>query len=152
MPHYPTRSSECRLPITVPKPAHARFIPRGSSDSQAEIKAPSATRARQLMWLHTGDPVLGFRHRAIIKFFLYSGLNIALAEEFANSDRLTRMVVDEVNIGQSHDTSTVRTAGTPERPEGDPYLRPTGSCKIGQSACMSASSSAGGQNDGLDGT
>ena len=36
-------ASEFRLPITVPNPAHAQFIPRGSSDPREETKALSAT-------------------------------------------------------------------------------------------------------------
>ena len=48
-------ASEFRLPITVPNPAHAQFIPRGSSDPRDETKALSATRARQLMGLPSGD-------------------------------------------------------------------------------------------------
>ena len=32
-------ASEFRLPITVPNPAHAQFIPRGSSDPRDETKA-----------------------------------------------------------------------------------------------------------------
>jgi len=39
-------ASEFRLPITVPNPAHAQFISRGSSDPRDETKALSATRAR----------------------------------------------------------------------------------------------------------
>jgi integrase/recombinase XerC len=69
-------ASEFRLPITVPNPAHAQFIPRGSSDPRDETKALSATRARQLMGLPAGDSVFDFRDRAIIKFFLYSGARI----------------------------------------------------------------------------
>jgi len=49
--YLPGVSSEFRLPITVPNPAHARFISRGSSDPRDETKALSATRARQLMGL-----------------------------------------------------------------------------------------------------
>ena len=60
----------------MPNPAHAQFIPRGSSDPRDETKALSATRARQLMGLPSGDSVLDFRDRAIIKFFLYSGARI----------------------------------------------------------------------------
>src|SRR3954452_4606230 len=63
--------SAFRLPITVPTPAHAQFIPRGSSDPRDETKALLATRARQLMGLPSGDTVFDFRDRAIIKFFLY---------------------------------------------------------------------------------
>ena len=72
-------ASEFRLPITVPNPAHAQFIPRGSSDPRDETKALSATRARQLMGLPAGDSVFDFRDRAIIKFFLYSGARIGTA-------------------------------------------------------------------------
>ena len=69
-------ASEFRLPITVPNPAHAQFISRGSFDPRDETKALSATRARQLMGLPAGDSVLEFRDRAIIKVFLYSGIRI----------------------------------------------------------------------------
>ena len=69
-------ASEFRLPITVPNPAHAQFIPRGSSDPRDETKALSATRARQLMGMPSGDSVLDSRDRAIIKVFLYSGIRI----------------------------------------------------------------------------
>ncbi len=72
-------ASEFRLPITVPNPAHAQFIPRGSSDPRDETKALSATRARQLMGLPSGDTVFDYRDRAIIKFFLYSGARIGTA-------------------------------------------------------------------------
>jgi site-specific recombinase XerD len=72
-------ASEFRLPITVPNPAHAQFIPRGSSDPREETKALSATRARQLMGLPSGDSVLDYRDRALIKFFLYSGARIGTA-------------------------------------------------------------------------
>ena len=72
-------ASEFRLPITVPNPAHAQFIPRGSSDPRDETKALSATCARQLMGLPSGDTVFDFRDRAIIKFFLYSGARIGTA-------------------------------------------------------------------------
>lgn len=69
-------ASEFRLPVTVPNPAHAQFIPRGSSDPRDETKALSATRARQLMGMPSGDSVLDYRDRAIVKFFLYSGARI----------------------------------------------------------------------------
>jgi len=72
-------AAEFRLPITVPNPAHAQFIPRGSSDPRDETKALSATRARQLMGLPSKDTVLDARDRAIIKTFLYSGIRIGTA-------------------------------------------------------------------------
>ena len=55
-------ASEFWLPITVPNPAHAQFIPRGSSDPRDETKALSATRARQLMGLPSGDTVFEWRN------------------------------------------------------------------------------------------
>jgi site-specific recombinase XerD len=79
-------ASEFRLPITVPNPAHAQFISRGSSDPRDETKALSATRARQLMGLPSGDSVFDFRDRAIIKFFLYSGARIGTACRLKVSD------------------------------------------------------------------
>lgn len=48
-------AAELRLPIIVPHPAHAQFAPRSSSDPVNETKALSATRARQLMHMPTGD-------------------------------------------------------------------------------------------------
>src|SRR5262249_58451386 len=57
-------AAEFRLPITVPNPAHAQFIPRASSDPREETKALSATRARQLMGLPAGRPVFDLRDTA----------------------------------------------------------------------------------------
>jgi integrase/recombinase XerC len=79
-------ASEFRLPITVPNPAHAQFIPRGSTDPRDETKALSATRVRQLMGLPSGDSVFDFRDRAIIKFFLYSGARIGTGCRLKVSD------------------------------------------------------------------
>ncbi len=79
-------ASEFRLPIMVPNPAHAQFIPRGSTDPRDETKALSATRARQLMGLPSGDSVFDFRDRAIIRFFLYSGARIGTGCRLKVSD------------------------------------------------------------------
>lgn len=69
-------AAELRLPITVPNPAHAQFIARMSSDPIDETLALSATRARQLMGLPSGDSVLQYRDRAILKVWLYTGVRI----------------------------------------------------------------------------
>jgi site-specific recombinase XerD len=66
-------AAELRLPINVPNPAHAQFIARESSDPL------EGTRARQLMGLPAGDEVLGFRDRAILKTYLYTGIRLATA-------------------------------------------------------------------------
>jgi site-specific recombinase XerD len=79
-------AAELRLPITVPNPAHAQFIARESSDPRDETKALSATRARQLMGLPSGDSVLAFRDRAILKFYLYSGVRLSTACRLKVSD------------------------------------------------------------------
>jgi site-specific recombinase XerD len=79
-------ASEFRLPVTVPNPAHAQFISRGSSDARDETKALSATRARQLMGLPSGDSVFDFRDRAIIRFFLFSGARIGTGCRLKISD------------------------------------------------------------------
>jgi len=79
-------AAELRLPITVPNPAHAQFISRESTDAREETKALSATRARQLMGLPSGDTVLAFRDRAILKLFLYSGIRLSTGCRLKVSD------------------------------------------------------------------
>jgi len=80
-------AAELRLPITVPNPAHAQFLGRDASDPREETRALSATRARQLMGLPSGDTIFDYRDRAILKFYLYSGARLAagcrlLVEDF----------------------------------------------------------------------
>ena len=74
--HLAGAAAELRLPITVPNPAHAQFISRGSSDPREETRPLSATRARQLMGLPSGDSLIDFRDRALLKFYLYSGARL----------------------------------------------------------------------------
>ena len=70
-------AAELRLPITVPNPAHAQFLGRDAADPREETRALSATRARQLMGLPSGDTVFHARDRAILKFYVYSGARLA---------------------------------------------------------------------------
>jgi integrase/recombinase XerC len=69
-------AAELRLPITVPNPAHAQFISRESADARDETRALSVIRARQLMSLPSGESVLEYRDRAILKLFIYSGIRL----------------------------------------------------------------------------
>jgi integrase/recombinase XerC len=80
-------AAELRLPILVPNPAHSEFIARESSDPREETLSLPAARARQLLNLPTGDSVLAYRDRAIVKLYLYSGIRLAagcylLVEDF----------------------------------------------------------------------
>jgi hypothetical protein len=80
-------AAELRLPIVVPNPAHSQFIARESSDPREETLSLPAARARQLLNLPTGDSVLAYRDRAIVKLYLYSGIRLAagchlLVEDF----------------------------------------------------------------------
>jgi site-specific recombinase XerD len=79
-------AAELRLPITVPNPAHAQFIARESTDPREETRALSASRARQLMGYPTGDTVIEYRDRAILKFYLYSGARLATGCRLKVSD------------------------------------------------------------------
>lgn len=79
-------AAELRLPITVPNPAHAQFIARESTDPREETRALSASRARQLMGYPTGDSVIEYRDRAILKFYLYSGARLATGCRLKVSD------------------------------------------------------------------
>jgi len=69
-------AAELRLPITVPNPAHAQFISREAADARDETRALSVIRARQLMSLPSGESVLEYRDRAILKLFIYSGIRL----------------------------------------------------------------------------
>jgi len=71
-------AAELRLPFTVPNPGHAQFISRESNDPLDETKALSATRARQLMNMPTGDSLVDARDRAILKFYLYTAAQIGV--------------------------------------------------------------------------
>src|SRR5260370_4742066 len=79
-------AAELRLPITVPNPAHAQFISRESTDPREETLALSATRARQLMGLPSGDSLLDFRDRAVLKLYLYSGIRLSTGCRLRASD------------------------------------------------------------------
>lgn len=90
-------AAELRLPITVSNPAHAQFIARESTDARDETRALSATRARQLMGLPVGDGVLAYRDRAILKFYLYSGVRLSTGCGLKVSD-----------FHQEHEQATIR--------------------------------------------
>lgn len=79
-------AAELRLPITVPNPAHAQFVPRGSADARDETKALSATRARQLMGMPMGDDLVDYRDRAILKVYLYTGIRLTTGCRLKVSD------------------------------------------------------------------
>jgi len=79
-------AAELRLPVIVPNPAHAQFIPRASSDPRKETRALTATRARQLMTLPAGESVLAYRDRAILKTYLYTGIRLSTGCRFRVSD------------------------------------------------------------------
>lgn len=72
-------AAELRLPITVPNPAHAQFIARSSTDAVRETMHLSATRTRQLMGLPEGEDQVAYRDRAILKWFVYSGVRLSTA-------------------------------------------------------------------------
>jgi site-specific recombinase XerD len=79
-------AAELRLPILVPNPAHAQFVPRSSSDPRKETRALTATRARQLMSMPAGDTVLAYRDRAILKTYLYTGIRLSTGCRFKVSE------------------------------------------------------------------
>lgn len=79
-------AAELRLPITVPNPAHAQFIRRLPSDPVKETPNLSATRARQLCGLPSGETIVDYRDRAILKYFLYSGSRLGTACDLMLSD------------------------------------------------------------------
>jgi site-specific recombinase XerD len=99
-------SAELRLPIIVPNPAHAQFIYRESTDPREETRALSATRARQLMALPSGDTVIDFRDRAILKTFLYSGIRLSTG---------CRLKVSDFNLDDDQATLRLHEKGDKRR-------------------------------------
>ncbi|MEZ6104207.1 MAG: tyrosine-type recombinase/integrase [Pirellulaceae bacterium] len=102
-------AAELRLPIVVPNPAHAQFIARASTDPVQPTQALSATRARQLMGLPKGDSVIAYRDRALIRFFLYSGVRIGTACRVKVSD--FHHVDEEATVKLNEKGSQRRTIG-----------------------------------------
>ena len=99
-------AAELRLPINVPNPAHAQFIARESSDPLEGTRALTATRARQLMGLPSGDDVLDFRDRPILKTYLYTGVRLATA---------CRLRVRDFHQDGDEDTLTINEKGNRHR-------------------------------------
>jgi integrase/recombinase XerC len=71
-----TSATELRLPVIVPNPAHAQFLPRVASDPVDETQALSPERARQLIYMPAGDALLAYRDRALLHFYVYSGARL----------------------------------------------------------------------------
>jgi site-specific recombinase XerD len=90
-------AAEERLPITVPNPAHAQFIARGSTDPVEQTKALTLNRAQQLIRLPSGDSIVSYRDRAILKFYLYTGARLGTGCKLLVSD-----------FHQDEDGSTIR--------------------------------------------
>jgi len=102
-------AAELRLPITVPNPAHAQFISRESNDPLDETRALSATRARQLMGMPTGDSLVDARDRAILKCYLYTGARLGAGCRLKVSD--FHLDGDEATIRLSEKGGRHRTIG-----------------------------------------
>lgn len=81
-------SAELRLPIVVPNPAHAQFVPRTSSDPVDETKALTVSRTRELIAMPMGNGVLDYRDRAILRFYVYTGARLAAGCQLMVSDFL----------------------------------------------------------------
>ncbi|MCB9609887.1 MAG: tyrosine-type recombinase/integrase [Polyangiaceae bacterium] len=99
-------AAEMRLPITVPNPAHSQFIGREVQAPVSPTEALSAARARQLMALPEGETVLAYRDRALLKFYLYTGVRIATGcrlhvADFIDDDEDPKVCIQEKGRGKS---------------------------------------------------
>ena len=99
-------AAELRLPITVPNPAHAQFIARESTDARDETKALSLVRARQLMNLPSGESILDYRDRAILKLYIYSGIRLATG---------CRLKVEDYHLDEGEATLRLQEKGNKQR-------------------------------------
>ncbi|MCA9631881.1 MAG: tyrosine-type recombinase/integrase, partial [Myxococcales bacterium] len=99
-------AAEMRLPITVPNPAHSQFIGREVQAPVSPTEALSAARARQLMALPEGETVLAYRDRALLRFYLYTGVRIATGcrlhvADFIDDDEDPKVRIQEKGRGKS---------------------------------------------------
>lgn len=69
-------AAEIRLPIQVPNPAHAQFIPRSRADAEKPTKELSVGAVRKLLALVEGDDPVAWRDRAMLYLFFFSGARI----------------------------------------------------------------------------
>jgi integrase/recombinase XerC len=95
-------AGEERLPIVVPNPAHAQFVPReAESEDEEEVRGAEALTkalARQLMAMPQSEDVFGYRDRAILKFYLYSAARLAAG---------CKLTVAECDLRDPHDAVVV---------------------------------------------
>ncbi|MEE9394837.1 MAG: tyrosine-type recombinase/integrase [Planctomycetota bacterium] len=99
-------AAEMRLPIIVPNPAHSQFIGREVQAPVSPTEALSATRARQLMSLPEGEDFFAYRDRAILKFYLYTGVRIGTGcrlhvADFIDDDEDPKVLIQEKGKGKS---------------------------------------------------
>jgi integrase/recombinase XerC len=99
-------AAELRLPITVPNPAHAQFIARESPDARDETRALSLVRARQLMNLPSGESIIDYRDRAILKLYIYSGIRLATG---------CRLKVEDFHMDEGEATIRLHEKGNKHR-------------------------------------
>jgi site-specific recombinase XerD len=99
-------SSELRLPITVPNPAHAQFIAREPPDARDETRALSGARARLLMNMPSGESVFDYRDRAILKLYIYSGIRLTTG---------CRLKVEDFHLDEDEATIRIHEKGNKHR-------------------------------------
>ncbi|XP_020904339.1 uncharacterized protein LOC110242666 [Exaiptasia diaphana] len=69
-------AAELRLPINIPNPAHAQFIPRGQAEPEKPAQALGLGTVRKLLTLPEGDDPVSLRDKAVLALFFYSGARI----------------------------------------------------------------------------
>ena len=99
-------AADAKLPIVVPNPAHSQFIGRESQEPVEPTRALTAARARQLMSLPAENSVLGYRDRAILKFYLYTGARLSTGcrlqvEDFHQDEDDAVVGIEEKGRGRS---------------------------------------------------
>jgi integrase/recombinase XerD len=102
-------AADAKLPITVQNPAHKDFIKRPSTDPVEETKSLSPGNARKLMGFPSGETVLEYRDRAILKFYLFTGARIATGcrlrvEDFHMEDEDATIRIQEKGRGRARRT------------------------------------------------
>lgn len=102
-------STEQRLPMLVPNPAHKDFIKREVALPVNETQALSISQARQLLQLPQGNSPLAKRDQAILAFYLYTGARIGTGcrldvQDFLNDPDDSKIKIQEKGKGRSKRT------------------------------------------------
>ena len=104
-------TSDLKLPLWVPSPAHAQFIGRTKPESRTPTRALARTLADQLMALLNENTVPDARDRAIFAVFRYLGVRIGTACKLEIRCSHTYLEDSTLSMKEKERSRSMRTVG-----------------------------------------